>query len=288
MPDYRNVREATPEEQQAYRDKQECAERMAWEARLAKAYASIPKRFAWVPVLSRKNDVYVIPDALTKRLPWITPTHLSMLREHVEGSTNVLICGPYGTGKTTLMTIVARWYLRAAEYDHPKIRVRREACAAHRQNYSPSNRDAPSPRDPDALKEVWRARGLRFVSSKDLLTPNQRDINGDAVEAAQRASILLLDEVGEEMRGAERGKYLWSSRSPAVVNVIKERWNEVRRFFVTTPYDPELLDGMYEGGAFRRLVEDASCASVIDLRDDKWAGEFIRERAKKKPSSVKR
>jgi DNA replication protein DnaC len=284
-----DIRESSPEETQAMRDDAENIARASWDQRLKKARDSLPKRFAWVPALSKVDGVYVLPDELTTRLPWMTPAVAMQLRKIVDSRTNVIICGPFGTGKTTLLVMIARWFLRESAYDHSKIREQRARCEAHQNTPRlPDGKMPPAPRDPDAMPQVWRARGLRFVTAHNLLTPNQRDVDDDAVEAAQRASILLLDEVGEELGSAERGKYLSSSRSPAVTSVIKHRWNAEKRFFASTPYLPDKLETMYEGGTFRRLVEDASGACVIDLHDDKWAGAFIRERAKKKSSSVKR
>lgn len=278
-----DVREASPEESQVAREEDDRAAREAWDARLKKARDSLPKRFAWVPALSRVDGAFVIPDDLASRSPWITPTIVMQLWDVVQSRANVIVCGPYGTGKTTLLVMIARWFLRAAEYDQPKIREQRQRCEAHRNAPRSTNLyGLPAPRDPDAMPQVWRARGLRFVTAHNLLTSNQRDVDDDAVESAQRASILLLDEVGEELGSAERGKYLSAARSPAVTSVIKHRWNAEKRFFASTPYLPDKLETMYEGGTFRRLVEDASGACVIDLRDDKWAGEFIRERAKNK------
>jgi hypothetical protein len=284
-----DIRESSPEEAQAMRDDAESAARASWDQRLKKARDSLPKRFAWVPALSKVDGAFVLPNELTTRLPWMTPTVAMQLWEVVKSRANVIICGPFGTGKTTLLVMIARWYLRASEYDDAKVRERRAQIEAHSNAPRlPNGKAAPAWRDPDTLPQVWRARGLRFVTAHNLLTPNQRDVDDDAVEAAQRASILLLDEVGEELGSAERGKYLSSSRSPAVTSVIKHRWNAEKRFFASTPYLPDKLETMYEGGTFRRLVEDASGACVIDLHDDKWAGAFIRERAKKKSSSVKR
>jgi len=284
-----DVRESSPDEAQSMRDDAENAARLAWDARLKKARDSLPKRFAWVPALSRVDGSFVIPNDIATRSSWITPTVVTNLWEIVQSKTNVIICGPFGTGKTTLLVMIARWYLRFAEYDHPKIREQRQRCDVHRSTPRTTGiHQPPSPREPDAMPAVWRARGLRFVTAHDLLTTNQRDVDDDAVESAQRASILLLDEVGEELGSAERGKYLSSSRSPAVTSVVKHRWNDDKRFFASTPYPPDKLEAMYEGGTFRRLVEDASGACVIDLRDDKWAGAFIRERAKNKSSNVKR
>jgi hypothetical protein len=284
-----DIRESSPEEAQAMRDDAENIARASWDQRLKKARDSLPKRFAWVPALSKVDGAFVLPNELTTRLPWMTPTVAMQLWEVVKSRANVIICGPFGTGKTTLLVMIARWYLRASEYDDPKVRDRRLQIETIRSaGRLPSGKTLPEPRDPDAMPAVWRARGLRFVTAHNLLTSSQRDVDDDAVEAAQRASILLLDEVGEELGSAERGKYLSSSRSPAVTSVIKHRWNAEKRFFASTPYLPDKLETMYEGGTFRRLVEDASGACVIDLHDDKWAGAFIRERAKKKSSSVKR
>jgi hypothetical protein len=284
-----DVRESSPGEAQAMADDAEAAARLAWDARLKKARDSLPKRFAWVPALSRADGEFVIPNELATRSPWITPSVVMNLWNVVQSKANIIICGPFGTGKTTLLVMIACWYLRAAEYNNAKVRERRQRCEAHqRSGRLPNFKAPPAPRDPDSMPQVWCARGLRFVTAHDLLTSNQRDVDDDAVESAQRASILLLDEIGEELGSAERGKYLSSSRSPAVTSVIKHRWNAEKRFFASTPYLPDKLETMYEGGTFRRLVEDASGACVIDLHDDKWAGEFIRQRAKNKASSVKR
>lgn len=284
-----DIREASSDEVHALRDSEDNAARAAWDKHLKKAHASLPKRFAWVQALSRVDGAYVIPHELATRSPWITPSVVANLWEIVQSKANVIICGPFGAGKTTLLVMIARWYLRSAEYDHPKIQEQRQRCEEHTNTPRLSNGTTlPAPRDPESMPAVWRARGLRFVTANNLLTPNQRDIDDDAVEAAQRASILLLDEVGEELSGAERGKHLASSRSPAVTSVIKHRWNAEKRFFASTPYSPDKLCEMYEGGTFRRLVEDASGACVIDLSDDRWAGAFIRERAKKKSNGVKR
>lgn len=278
-----DVREASQDEAQTMRDDAEREARASWDARLKKARDSLPKRFAWVPALSRVDGQFVLPNELTTRLPWMTPTIAMQLWEIVKTRANVIICGPFGTGKTTLLVMIARWFLRASEYDDLKVRELRAKCEEHANaRRLPSGLPPPAPRDPDSMPQVWRARGLRFVTTYNLLTPNQRDVDDDAVEAAQRASILLLDEVGEELGSAERGKYLSSARSPAVASVIKHRWNAEKRFFASTPYDPTKLEVMYEGGTFRRLVEDESGACVIDLHDDKWAGAFIRERAKNK------
>ena len=284
-----DLRESSPDEAQAMRDDAESAARLVWDARLKKARDSLPKHFAWVPALSKVDGAFVIPDDLAKRSPWITPAVVTNLWEIIQSRANVIICGPFGTGKTTLLVMIARWFLRFAEHDHPKIREQRQRLDSWRNTERSLHGYQPcSPRDPDAMPAVWRARGLRFVTAHDLLTTNQRDVDDDAVESAQRASILLLDEIGEELGSAERGKYLSSSRSPAVTSVIKHRWNAEKRFFASTPYLPDKLETMYEGGTFRRLVEDASGACVIDLHDDKWAGEFIRQRAKNKSSNVKR
>lgn len=278
IPDYRKARLATSDESKKLLDTSSDAARIAWDKRLSAARTSIPKKFDWVPDLARSKDgEFVIPQQMRERLPWLTSEHVTQLWDLVKTDKNIFLCGPFGTGKTTVMVMIARWYLRLAEFDHPKIQSVRHAYETYLRNHKPGDR-APCPPDPDDLREVCRARWLRFVSTYNLLMSNQRDVDDAAVESAQNASVLLLDEVGEELASAERGKFLSSSRSPAVTTVIKERWNRGKRTIATTPYVPEELEAMYEGGTFRRLVEDESGAKVIDLSKDEWAGAFIRER----------
>jgi DNA polymerase III delta prime subunit len=269
---------------------EDAAARVAWDARFEAARASIPAQFAWVAPIALDFSVKppvcrTIPEDFAAFLPWLTTDHVQRLYRAWRSTKNVLLCGPIGSGKTSLMILLARWTLHAARYDAPAIRERRAIIASEAEApRTPAARLRPVHPEPEHLPQVRAAQHARFVSATDLLDAKGEKPNGDAVEAAKRARLLFLDEIGKELKGAVAGSYLTALRSPAVDAVIENAWNTKQRWIGTTRFRPEALSGMYDLGTYRRLVEEESGVLVFDLEAQDWAGAHLADKARRAQS----
>lgn len=264
------------EEIERMRREEEAQAREAWDTRFDLARASVPEKFSWVPTLRPPFDV--LGSTFPTALPWLRAGHLRRLLDAWKSPQNILLCGDVGAGKTTLLVVLARWTLAAAGYDAPAIRKRREEIVAELSR-GPGERRRHVLPDPEHLSQVRQAQHARFLSATDLLDTQGQKPNASAVEAAQRMSVLFIDEIGKELKGAPLGSYLSQLRTPAIDTIIEHAWNTKRRWFGTTRFMPEDLANMYDLGTYRRLVEEESGVTVIDLNGPEWAGPYLREKA---------
>lgn len=103
---------------------------------------------------------------------------------------------------------------------------------------------------------VRLARGARFIPATDLLPPNDRADERPAMfGAARRATILVLDDVGKELTARE-DVAVTAIRASTTRELIEHRWNARLPTIITTALDGQSIVNNYDGGTYRRIVED--------------------------------
>jgi DNA replication protein DnaC len=107
-------------------------------------------------------------------------------------------------------------------------------------------------------EELTRARWARFVDAPRLARAVREHPLGEGeaplLESAHRASVLVLDDVGQELE-------LRLNANP-VVDVIRERHARARTTWVTTFLAPEAFEKAYGSGTARRVFDEAAVISL--------------------------
>ncbi|MDC3983129.1 hypothetical protein [Polyangium jinanense] len=232
----------------------------AFDAELRPALRSIPARFAWA-----------VPggDELAERLKNERIQGWARVRRELmaafDAGKNVVILGPEPqVGKTSAACVVLRHVIQRGTFDALPAEVR----AALVGNAAPSRPLAKTgaPRRPVhveiALPEQVRiARGARFVPA--------RALRGDSVaaeaarEVATAATVLVLDDVGDELDSAPEGSGWIPDRVAGTREVIDYRHKEPRlRTIVTTWLSEERMAAYYGGGTAKRVYGQAAVVKV--------------------------
>jgi hypothetical protein len=100
---------------------------------------------------------------------------------------------------------------------------------------------------------------VRFVSSADLLRPEVGEEGGPhPLALALSADVLVLDDLGAELEGAQRGSGLLAQRVGPASRVVAERYERGRRTVVTTGFEPTEIAGLYGDRVARRVFEAAA------------------------------
>jgi DNA replication protein DnaC len=103
-----------------------------------------------------------------------------------------------------------------------------------------------------------RATGARFVDALELRKAVAEHALGAGeaplLRAAMRASILLLDDVGQELQ-------LRTAMNP-VVEVIRHRHAQSMPTWITTFLDPEDMTRAYDVALRRRVYDDAKLIRI--------------------------
>ncbi len=100
------------------------------------------------------------------------------------------------------------------------------------------------------------ARGARFIPAADLLPPSDRADDRPAMFGpARRATVLVLDDVGKELT-ARDDVAVTAIRASTTRELIEYRWNARLPTIITTALDKQSIVDNYDGGTYRRIVED--------------------------------
>lgn len=182
---------------------------------------------------TRREALYGAAMSIPERFRWATPDSHELprrvrfkfgspdaLRALAAAPTPVVVCQGVGrSGKTSFVCAMAAAVLQAGEADT-------------------SNGAA-----------FYRAKGLRFVSALDLDEPA-------SVAQAIAATVLVLDDLGQDLGGANAGSGVLSQRVTGATSVIMKRHNTNRTTWITTPYDAKRIESLYGDGVSGRLLEE--------------------------------
>jgi DNA replication protein DnaC len=106
-------------------------------------------------------------------------------------------------------------------------------------------------------------QSARFVAARTLRPVDTDRLDRDVIHRAVTARVLVLDDVGAEMAGAQSGGHLAALRSEGVRHVIETRHDRGLPTLITTGFDSKALGELYGSGVARRLYEDAKRAEQI-------------------------
>lgn len=206
----------------------------------ALALESIPEAFRWTaaPAAPVADRVRPVP-TLSRNVPALDTLHRIVIGVGTGDKPFWTLRGRSGAGKTSLACAVLGALVGAAIdawLSIPLPGSRRELA-----------------REPSSVR---LARGARFIAVTDLLPPHDRADDRPAMfGAARRATVLVLDDMGKELTARE-DVAVAAIRAAATRELIEHRWNARLPTIITTALDRESIAGIYDGGTYRRVVED--------------------------------
>lgn len=197
-------------------------DRQAQDGALAAALASIPPAFRWA-----RGDA---PEMATRvrRLRTASPAAIAERVKALALEPMVLIVGASGEGKTSLACAVLREIILAGRYPAPGAAHDLARRARFRAARSLADRDPHEAQDPDSPVE----RAPRAM--------------------AARASVLLLDDVGQEAGDG----YKANDRSATIKTILEDRHDAGARTIITTFAHRPMWSAMYGEGVARRYWDD--------------------------------
>lgn len=184
------------------------------QAKLAKLFES-----AGVPIRFRDLTVDTLPTDPGKA-PAVAAARTMIEQGHIDGKRGLLLVGPYGTGKTGLLTPVLRYWL-----DQGK-------------------------------SGLW----IEFYDFTDQIQAAYSTGNStDVLDAAQSAEWILLDDVGDLQRNDRHGGFAESTdKQRLLYQLINYRHNHELPMLLTSNLSPAQLAEQFGARTFERIME--SCA----------------------------
>lgn len=211
--------------------------------RLARWLRTIPGRYrdvSWeaLPTLRREDGA--------PRVTLSPGSSLSGLRGLLSRAHRIVLLGPAGSGKSTIAMAVLRERWEAADRDLAQAQARLASAPAFR-----AGRSLPLPR--------LRERTHRFVLASTLREPERRadDRRVHPLELALGADVLVLDELGTELEGAQEGTGLLAQRMGPACAVVAGRFDHGRDTIITTGLDRAKIAKLYDDRVARRAFEGA-------------------------------
>jgi hypothetical protein len=147
---------------------------------------------------------------------------LGKVRERLAKHRRAVVLGPAGAGKTTLAAAYAR---NAIEAGCDRVRW-------------------------------FHALQLADNAPREGRTPGARPVT--PAELASTAGVLVLDDLGAELEGAQPKSGLLAQRVGPCSRIIAARFDSQRPTLVTTGFEPAFLGELYGDGIARRLFEGAT------------------------------
>jgi hypothetical protein len=212
-------------------------------ARLARWLRTIPGRYrdvSWdaLPTLRREDGA--------PRVTLSPGKSLASLRGLLCRAHRIVLLGPAGSGKSTIAMAVLRERWEAADRDLAQAQARLASAHASR-----AGRSLPLPR--------LRERTHRFMISAELREPERRadDRRVHPLELALGADVLVLDELGAELEGAQPGSGLLAQRVGPGSAAVGLRFDRGRDTIITTGLDRAAMTALYGDRVARRAFEGA-------------------------------
>lgn len=117
-----------------------------------------------------------------------------------------------------------------------------------------------------AVASAWLAdciranrEGLAFCAAIDLDRQRTMSTGRELAweEIATRTRLVVLDDLGAELKGASEQSGLAAQRRDATMRVVHARYNRGLRHIVTTAHDQDALVRLYDDGFARRIYGGA-------------------------------
>jgi hypothetical protein len=219
------------------------------------ALDSIPQAFRWARVdapdlASRCGFAY---DDMGFALSLASDVIPDMVRRLLSGDVlNCLLRGEPDAGKTSVACAIMQSVIDMG------IDAWVQFCRRR-----PRSRLAPATPEP---KIVTIARGARFVAASDLLPLKVRgvEVASPKIDIAMSATLLVLDDVGEELPKRPDGYGDIANRVQATRDVFTARWGPERPIVATTNLSNERIMGAYTSGVLKRMALSKRVA-VVEL-----------------------
>ncbi len=108
-----------------------------------------------------------------------------------------------------------------------------------------------------AAVEARPATWARFIPTAALAREETPDGGPTPYELARSAELLVLDDLGDELKGAAPGSGLLAQRIGPTADLIVERFDRQGQFVVTTGLDRKAIGALYGDRIYRRIFEGA-------------------------------
>mgnify|MGYP000851019639 CR=1 FL=1 len=110
---------------------------------------------------------------------------------------------------------------------------------------------------------IESGQGGLFVPARAFRNLEKDRLDYDVTHKAIGARVLVIDDVGAELAGAQAGGHLAAQRAEGVRHVIETRHDRDRPTVITTGFPGKALAELYGSGVARRFTEDARRAGQI-------------------------